>query len=499
MASPGFLDRRTAVAAVAGAVVAALVIALAVLLWPGGDDDETAAPPPASSPAQVPTEAPPSEEPSEESTPETSEPPTTPDAGGGTYELRADGSELDGATVAAPLTVTVLDEAVESVTWTLDGSYLEKDSSPPYELTLDPDPGEHELRARVESGGNRSRREVTFTVSADGTSSTAPGTGSSAPAAAPSAQASVPAAPKAKRVVDVSTADELRAALSSVRPGDRIELADGTYVGDPQFEAPAAGTKAAPITLHGSRKAVLTTGSTDNGGYGLHVTGDYWRLDGFTVRTAKKGIVLDGSVGSVLVGLDVGRIGQEAVHFRSGSANGVIANSDVHDTGLKSPQFGEGVYVGSAKSNWGDYGTDGGPDRSDAVLVQGNRIWNTPAEGVDIKEGTRGGRVVGNRFEQAGTSGENSADSWIDIKGSDWLVEGNTGTGTLLDAIQTHVINGAPGSGENNTFRGNRVLGGVKGYVVAVSPEPGAHGNVVACDNEAGPGGAGVSNIECQG
>nr|WP_269205064.1 right-handed parallel beta-helix repeat-containing protein [Motilibacter aurantiacus] len=414
--------------------------------------------------------------------------------------MRADGSDLDGATVAGPLTVTVLDEDVESVTWTMDGTYLEKDTSAPYELTVDPDPGEHELRARVEAGGNRSRREVSFTVSADGSTGAAPGASAgSAPAAAPSAAAGVPPAPKARRVVQVSTADELRDALSSARPGDRIELADGTYVGDPQFEAPADGTASAPITLHGSRAAVLTTGSTDNGGYGLHVTGSYWRLDGFTVRTAKKGIVLDGSVGSVLVGLDVGRIGQEAVHFRSGSSRGVIANSDVHDTGLKSPQFGEGVYVGSATSNWGEYGSDGGPDRSDSVLIQGNRIWNTAAEGIDIKEGTRNGRIVGNRFERAGTSGENSADSWVDVKGSGWLVEGNTGTGTLLDAFQTHVINGAPGSGEDNTFRANKVLGGVKGYVVAVSPEPDAHGNVVTCDNVAGPGGRGVSNIDCSG
>jgi hypothetical protein len=116
----------------------------------------------------------------------------------------------------------------------------------------------------------------------------------------------------------------------------------------------------------------------------------------------------------------------------------VVRGCDVHDTGLRSPQFGEGIYVGSAVSNWHatdgtgvPYGENGGagPDRSDRCLIEGNRIWNTTAEGIDVKEGTVGGIIRGNRFDNCGWSGENSADSWVDVKGSGWLVEDNTGAG----------------------------------------------------------------------
>ena len=196
----------------------------------------------------------------------------------------------------------------------------------------------------------------------------------------------------------------------------------------------------------------------------------------------------------MIFGVEVANIGQEAVHFRDNSADGAIYNSDVHDTGLKSPSFGEGIYVGSAVSNWGTY-SHGEADRSDRVLVQGNHVWNTTAEGIDAKEGTTGGIIRGNRFDNAGYSGENSADSWIDVKGNGWLVEGNTGKDTLLDAFQTHVV--ASGWGESNIFTGNTVEGGVPGVVVGIYPKPGTHGNIVRCDNVPAFSAQPLSNIDC--
>ncbi|OUM40497.1 hypothetical protein CI784_13365 [Arthrobacter agilis] len=71
--------------------------------------------------------------------------------------------------------------------------------------------------------------------------------------------------------------------------------------------------------------------------------------------------------------MDIGTIGAEAVHFRTGSSDGGIRDSVIHDTGLKQPEYGEGIYLGSAKSNW----TGGVPDRSDRITVSGNRIVNT--------------------------------------------------------------------------------------------------------------------------
>ncbi|MEU9123791.1 hypothetical protein AB0C96_28680 [Streptomyces sp. NPDC048506] len=91
-----------------------------------------------------------------------------------------------------------------------------------------------------------------------------------------------PAAPT--RVVDLSTAAQLKDALAAARPGDRIQLADGTYHGN--FTTAAAGTASSRITLTGSSQAVLTT----SGGYGLYLNGaPYWTVQGIAVTGARKG------------------------------------------------------------------------------------------------------------------------------------------------------------------------------------------------------------------
>jgi len=287
----------------------------------------------------------------------------------------------------------------------------------------------------------------------------------------------------------VSTASQLKAALKTAAPGDTITLADGTYTG--KFVAATDATAAAPITLVGSRAAVLTTGSTGSG-YALNVTGDRWNLGGFTVATAKKGIVLDGSAGSRLEGLDVGNIGQEAVHVRENSTGVVIAGNAIHQTGLTDPGYGEGIYVGSAASNWGSVmGSASTPDRSDGVVIENNVIWATAAEGIDVKEGTTGGVIRGNRFVDAGYSGANFADSWVDVKGNGYTIENNYGHGAYTDAFQVHVA--LAGWGTGNQFRQNGNLTGVPGYEVNVQST--AAGTVVAC--AASGAGGGLSNIPC--
>jgi hypothetical protein len=296
-------------------------------------------------------------------------------------------------------------------------------------------------------------------------------------------------AANAATVVTVRTSSALVAALKAAKPGQTISLADGTYTG--KFVAAANGTAAAPIRLVGSRKAVLTTGKISSG-YALHITGDRWRVTGLTVRTAAKGIVLDGSVDTVLSGLDVGTIGLEGVHFRAGSSGGILEKSLIHDTGVTKPKYGEGVYIGSAQSNWSSImGSGSKPDRSDRVTVRGNVISNTPAEGVDAKEGTTGGVISGNRFVRSGYSGANSADSWIDLKGNGYAVTGNTGSGTKLDAIQVHTV--LAGWGNGNRISGTGVSGGVSGYEVWVHTK--STGTVVTCKSSSAA--KGLTNTRC--
>jgi hypothetical protein len=316
----------------------------------------------------------------------------------------------------------------------------------------------------------------------------------------------------------VDTPEELATALAQAAPGDVIELADGEYQFKQRLVASASGTADAPITLRGTRRAVIRTKNA-SGDYGLSITGDHWRVEGVTIAHATKGIVLDGSVGTVIDGVEVFDIGDEGVHFRTCSSDSVLRNSFIHDTGRNSPQYGEGVYVGSATSNWDKYECadaverQGEGDNTERVLIEANTFEDITAEGADLKEGTDSGTLRGNVFRRVGGSGKNSADSAVDAKGNGWLIEGNrveepladwdddgtTRPSELADGFQAHTVE--DGYGTANTFRSNVVVGAIPGFGIGLYP---ANDNVVTCDNEApeaaeGLVGEGQRAIDCAG
>ena len=61
---------------------------------------------------------------------------------------------------------------------------------------------------------------------------------------------------------------------------------------------------------------------------------------------------------------------------------------------------------------------------------------NIAAEAIDIKEGTKYGLIEGNIFDGTGMTGENNADSWVDMKGSYYRIYNNSGTKSLTDGFQ---------------------------------------------------------------
>lgn len=292
----------------------------------------------------------------------------------------------------------------------------------------------------------------------------------------------------AAATVEVRNADELSSALSGAEPGDVIVMSAGTYVGE--FIAEASGTADDPITLCGPPDAVLNGGDW-KGDYVFHLDGaKYWRLQGFSVTNGQKGVMADGTVGSLIEGLTVYHIGDEAIHLRKHSTDNRVVGNDVSDTGLRREKFGEGIYIGSADSNWGSI-TDGQPDKSDRNVIEGNRIHGTTSESIDIKEGTTGGVVRGNSFDGSAII---AADSWVDVKGNEWLIEGNTGVNSPLDGFQTHEI-GKGGWGTRNVFRGNVATVNGPGFGFSLTPE---RDNVVACDNQVSEAGEGYSNVDCR-
>jgi hypothetical protein len=294
----------------------------------------------------------------------------------------------------------------------------------------------------------------------------------------------------ATSTITVSTGADLSAALLSATAGDVIVLEPGTYSGS--FSTTASGTEQAPIVLCGTREAILDGGDVSSG-YTLHLDGAaHWVLQGFTVTGGQKGVMLDGATFNTLSDLAVTNTGDEAVHFRATSTDNLIENSEISDTGKRTPKYGEGVYIGTAESNWCDIsGCE--PDRSDRNRIVGNTITGTTAESIDVKEGTSGGDISGNTFDGAGLV---DTDSFLDIKGSNWTITGNTGKTSPVDGAQVHAIDEAPGSG--NVFSGNSFAIGADGYAINVVGDARDLNNRVLCSNTVLGGAATrVSNVDC--
>ncbi|WP_329518778.1 right-handed parallel beta-helix repeat-containing protein [Spirillospora sp. NBC_01491] len=279
--------------------------------------------------------------------------------------------------------------------------------------------------------------------------------------------------PKPTRTV--TDAASLEAAVKGAQPGDVIKMNAGRYEG--KFVAQTSGTEQQPIFLCGDKDAVIDGGGPKKG-YAFHLNkADYWRLIGFTVQNSQKGVMGDTTNGSIIQGLEVHDIGDEAVHLRNFSTGNTVQYNKLYNTGLRREKFGEGVYLGSAESNWTE-NSGGKPDKSDNNVVRGNVIRAT-AEAIDVKEGTTGGKILNNVFDGSATGGDKHNDSWVDVKGNNYLIQGNKGTKTPVDGFQTHEIR--PGMGKGNVFRGNTIdLAGGKG--VGINDTKG--GNTIACDNK---------------
>ncbi|WP_188193772.1 right-handed parallel beta-helix repeat-containing protein [Nonomuraea sp. SYSU D8015] len=275
--------------------------------------------------------------------------------------------------------------------------------------------------------------------------------------------------------VTVGDAAGLADALRSAEPGTVIALEPGLYAG--RFVASTPGTEAEPIFVCGPAEAIVDGGGVKKG-YAFHLDQvSHWRLVGFTVRNSQKGVMADKTSKTIIQGLTVHHIGDEAIHLRNFSSDNTVQYNTIYATGLRREKFGEGVYLGTAESNW-DAFSGGQMDRSDRNIVRGNVIRAT-AEAIDIKEGTSGGTIAGNVFDGGDLGGSKHNDSWVDVKGNGYTIEGNTGSNTNADGFQTHEI--VDGWGTGNVFRANIINLGNSG---GVGINDTAGGNTISCDNK---------------
>lgn len=239
----------------------------------------------------------------------------------------------------------------------------------------------------------------------------------------------VPNADDSRQVL-VTTTDELIAALADVQAGDEIILREGIYQNDEwlgewaAFFATADGTAEQPIILRSEDPAHPATicGISQENKIALQITGSYWEIRDLKVCEGQKGIFLKQSEHSIISGCEVYNIGAEAIHIIDNSSYNLVENCYVHDAGTYTPQYGEGVYIGSSQHTTGyDY-------ECHYNTVRGCRFGpNIAADHVDIKEFTIGNVVEECTFDGTGMKGENGGDSFVEIKGNYNIVRNNVG------------------------------------------------------------------------
>jgi len=294
------------------------------------------------------------------------------------------------------------------------------------------------------------------------------------------------------RWVPVSTDSQLSSAVTDARPGDLIELAPGTYSG--RWRLTANGSASAKIILCGPRTAILDGGGTSPAPITVTIQASNWTLQGFTIRNAFQPLFLIGVHGVLIKGLEIHNIGQEAIHLRTFSTHNLIEDNYIHDTGKTAPQYGEGVYVGSAHTKWCTF-YNCTPDRTDSNTVTHNIIGpNIGAQMVDVKEGTTGTIVSGNTFNGAG--GSVNQDAWVNVYGNQSQVLNNTGTTAQLHGVQVETL--VTGWGAYNAFHGNTWnLGGAMGYGFRVGSGTPASTVDLGCDNTVVNAGSGFATVPC--
>lgn len=305
------------------------------------------------------------------------------------------------------------------------------------------------------------------------------------------------------QVINVSTATQLSSALANAKAGQTITLADGLYVKSGGFIIAAGinGTATSPIKVVGSEKAIISSANLSSG-YGISMKGNnYWIFQGFSIHNSAKGIVIDNSHHNIIDKLKVTQVGSEGIHLRTYSSFNTVSNCFVDSTGSMAPAtsgFAEGIYVGSAHSNWANY-TNGNPDTCNYNIVTANTFGDhIGSENIDVKEGTVGGTISYNQFNGKGCNGANSADSWIDVKGNYYTISCNTGVNNYADGdgFQTHIQ--LPGYGDYNTFSNNTLNVGGSGYgikIVTSGSQGTASHNKVCSNNTVKSASAGLTNI----
>jgi endoglucanase len=305
----------------------------------------------------------------------------------------------------------------------------------------------------------------------------------------------------ATRVVNCNTIDQIIAALADARAGDEIIIAPGTYSSSKKtkdgigkfsyFACLADGTASNPIILRGANSTNIpilrVIAGSEYSSPVMSITGDHWILKDIELSYGNKGIFLDTANNCQLINVNVNNIGDEGIHFRSGSSNNLVKNCKIYNVGVKQPGFGEGIYIGSDQKQHGTYNPS-----CNNNIVEGCTIGpDVRAEGIDVKEGTLNTIIRNNTFSGSGISGANSADAFVDTKGGLIFIYANTfnidGSNVIASGVDFQQRNGDKSGNRiaifNNTFN----LGSKSGEIPTARKKGGDPSEIHVWDNKRNP------------
>jgi len=288
----------------------------------------------------------------------------------------------------------------------------------------------------------------------------------------------------------VSTWSQLQSAVANIKAGTVIRMNPGTYTVPWSMPVKATGTSSAPAWICGSRSAVLTgKGVGTNGGFRVDQS-SYLRISGMTVRGSQKGISVMNSHHVAVSDVLVEHVGEEAVHLKNNTSDSVVVSNTIRETGLLTPTYGEGVYIGTSKLNWCKY-NGCKADASNRNAIVSNNISKTTSEPIDLKEGAVDGTVWGNTINGANMK---TGKTLISVQSDNWVVAHNTGANAKTDGIQVWQVYDV--WGKNNTVYANKFTSKIPGYGVRLAYKN--LGNVVGCDTTVPSGSDGISIKACQ-
>ncbi len=197
----------------------------------------------------------------------------------------------------------------------------------------------------------------------------------------------------------------IQKAVDLAEPADAINLLDGTYLQD--IVSRRNGKSDAPITIKGSRKAIVKGGGNDRV---IEINHDHIVLEGFSIdglvgspdkEKGYRDTLLyifgkenrTGVTGLRVWNMDIKNAGGECLRLRYFAQKNEIANNTITNCGIYAfvlkagGKNGEGIYIGTAPEQLKDgKNPTNDPDLSTGNWIHDNIIDTKGNECVDIKE-----------------------------------------------------------------------------------------------------------------